>query len=155
MRLFGIIFLSVGLLMLFIGIGWFKLEYEHIMAGVDEAIIGPAVFLFLGFVFGGIGGGVLFNQYQTKKKRETLVRTGRKIEAVITEIGLNRSISINRRHPYVVTCKGNVSGKEMTFRSNNVFGNLLLKVGDKLPVYVDFYKQDKYWVEVPDEAVGK
>lgn len=155
MRLFGIIFLSVGLLMLFSGMGWFRYEYEHIMAGVNEAIIGPAVFLFIGFVFSGIGGGVLFNQYQTKKKREILMRTGRKIEAVITEIGLNRNISINGRHPYVITCKGEVSGKEAIFRSNNIFGNLMLNVGYKLPVYLDFHKQERYWVEVPDEAVRK
>jgi len=155
MKLFGIIFLSVGLLMFLIGVGWFRYEYSHIMEGVMDAIIGPGVFLILGFVFGAIGGGVLYNEYRLRRRRETLMRTGRRIQAKVVEIGMNRSISVNGRHPYIVTCQANVSGRETTFRSANIFGSLLLNVGDELTVYLDFQNPDKYWVEVPESFIQK
>ena len=79
-----------------------------------DAIIGPAVLIPMGFIFSLIGGGVLYNEYRLKQKREILMITGRKIGARVIEIGMNRSISINGRHPYVITCQANVSGKDVT-----------------------------------------
>lgn len=155
MKMFGIIFLIVGLTIFFAGAVWAQLEYEHIVEGIVDAMIGPAVLLFMGFVFSSIGGAVFYHHYRLRKKRELLMRTGRKIQARVTEIGFNRSITVNGRHPYIVTCAANVSGKDLTFKSENIFASLLLNNGDELPVYIDFRDPEKYWVEVPEAAMRK
>ncbi|HNP94612.1 MAG TPA: hypothetical protein PKJ63_03255 [Cyclobacteriaceae bacterium] len=155
MKMFGIIFLIVGMSIFFAGLVWFQLEYDHIMEGVIEAMIGPAVLLFVGFVFSSIGAAVFYHHISQRKKRDLLMRTGRKIQARVTEIVSNTSITVNGRHPYIVTCAANVSGKDLTFQSANIFASVLLNKGDELPVYIDFRDPGKYWVEVPETAVRK
>lgn len=149
MKLFAIIFLSVGLLFAFIGLGWtYTLMSEAASYEFKEEWIGPLVFGGVGMLFAAIGGGILYSQAKQKARRELLLRTGRKLRAIISNVYFNTSISINNRHPRIVECIAEVSGKKHTFKSHNIWGQQILEVGQEISVYLDARDDTNYWVEV-------
>lgn len=149
MKLFAIIFLSVGLLFAFIGLGWtYTMMSEASSYEFKEEWIGPLVFGGVGMLFAAIGGGILYSQAKQKARRELLLRTGRKLRAVISNVYFNTSISINNRHPLVVECIAEVSGKKQTFKSHNIWEQQTLEVGQEISVYLDSRDHTNYWVEI-------
>lgn len=151
----GSIFFVLGTLFLFVGLAIVYLLEIELDAMQWEVLIGPAIFAFIGLIFALIGGGILLSQRRERMRKELLMRTGRKIEARIIDFKMNTSIKVNNRHPYKITCTANVSGKDREFVSGNIFGSLLLNLGDKVDVFLDFRNYDNYWVEIPADAVRK
>jgi hypothetical protein len=151
MKLFAIIFLGIGILFALIGIGWGYVFLSNAeTAGLTEEGIGPLVFTIIGLIFSAIGGGILYYQAKQKAKRELLLRTGRKLTAVITSVYYNESISMNNRHPVVVECTAELSGQKQNFKSHNVWGSTQFSVGQEVAVFVDTRDHANYWVEVGD-----
>ncbi|MDZ7647588.1 MAG: hypothetical protein U5K54_10675 [Cytophagales bacterium] len=113
MKLLGTIFLSIGLLFAFIGLGWIYLLISS-QSGVtfSEEWIGPGIFTFIGLLFASIGGGVLYFIAKQKAKRELLLRTGKKLRAVISDAYYNTSLTVNGRHPLIIECAAEVSGRK-------------------------------------------
>lgn len=149
MKLFAFIFLVIGLLFAFIGLGWsYVFVRGSATTGVSEEWIGPLVFTIIGLVFASIGGGILFYQAKQKEKRELLLRSGRKLRAVISSTYYNTTISINNRHPLVIECLAELSGSKHTFKSHNVWGSTPYEIGQEVAVYVDTRDSTNYWVEV-------
>jgi hypothetical protein len=149
MKLFAIIFLSIGLLFVFIGLGWvYTLTTGTETTEFSEEWIGPLIFAGMGLLFTAIGGGVLYSQAKQKAKRELLIRTGRKVRAVISEVYYNTSISMNNRHPQIVECVAEVSGKKQTFKSHNIWSHTTFAPAQEVTVYVDPRDASNYWVEV-------
>ncbi|MFZ1806757.1 MAG: hypothetical protein WAU36_06035 [Cyclobacteriaceae bacterium] len=155
MRLFGFIFFIAGLPFFLIGLIWLQVTIDDVDNGGFEMLIGPAVFSFMGFVFMAIGGGILWIQRQQRLRRKMLMHTGRKLKATITSITQNQSIRVNNRHPHIVFCTAAVSGADKEFKSANVYGNILLNIGDELDVFLDFRNHDNYWVEIPKDAARR
>lgn len=143
--------MAIGLPFFLGGLAWVNYTMEDKQSGM-ELYIGPLVFCAIGFIFSAIGVGVILNQRRQRLKREMLKRTGRKIKGIVTAIAKNKNIKVNNRHPHIVICTANVSGVDKTFKSNNIYGSLLLNKGDELDIYLDFRDYDNYWVEVPPEA---
>jgi len=149
MKLFSIIFLSIGLLFAFIGLGWvYFLVTGTAGSGFSEEWIGPLVFTGIGLIFASIGGGILYFQAKQKAKRELLIRTGRKVRAAISDVYYNNSISMNNRHPQIVECVGEISGKKQTFKSHNIWSHKQFTPGQEVTVYIDTRDALTYWVEV-------
>lgn len=149
MKLFAIIFLAVGLLFAFIGLGWtYTMLSEATSYEFKEEWVGPLVFGGVGMLFAAIGGGILYSQAKQKARRELLLRTGRKLKAIVSNVYFNTSISINNRHPRIVECITEVSGRKHTFKSHNIWGQQTLEVGQEISVYLDARDDTNYWVEV-------
>lgn len=151
MKLFAIIFLSVGLLFVFIGLGWGSFLVRGPEAsGFSEEWIGPLVFAGMGLVFASIGGGILYFQAKQKAKRELLMRTGKKVRAAISDVYYNTSISMNNRHPLIIECVAEVSGRKQTFKSHNIWSQKQFSPGQEISVYVDSRDATNYWIEVAE-----
>jgi hypothetical protein len=149
MKLFGTIFLSIGLLFALIGLGWiYALISSQTAASLSEEWIGPGVFTFIGLLFASIGGGVLYFMAKQKAKRELLLRTGKKLRAAISNIYYNTSISMNKRHPLIIECVAEVSGQKKTFKSHNVWSQKQFSLGQEIAVYLDTRDDTNFWVEV-------
>jgi hypothetical protein len=149
MKLFASIFLGIGLIFVFIGLGWlYVFVTGSDLAGFTEEWIGPLVFTVIGLIFASIGGGILYYQAKQKERRELLLRSGRKLRAVISNMYFNTSISINNRHPLVIECVAELSGRKQDFKSHNVWGSQQYEIGQEVAVYVDTRDSSNYWVEV-------
>lgn len=149
MKLFASIFLAIGLLFAFIGVGWlFTFIKSTDTNGFNEELTGPLVFTLFGLIFAGVGGGVFYSQAKLKAKRELLMRTGQKLRAVISNQYYNTSISINKRHPLVVECVAALAGRKQTFKSHNIWNPVQLEIGQEITVYIDARNHNNYWVEV-------
>jgi hypothetical protein len=149
MKLFAIIFLSIGVLFAIIGLSWFYFALiNQESTGFSELWIGPMVFTFIGLLFSSIGGGILYSQARQKARREYLLRSGRKVRAAISNVSYNTSISINNRHPQIIECVAEISGQKKTFKSHNVWGNVQFTVGQEIVLYVDTRDASNYWVDV-------
>lgn len=149
MKLFGFIFFSIGLLFAILGFGW---AYTMVKGQADlpEEWVGPGVFTFIGLLFTGIGGGVLYFIAKQKAKRELLLRTGKKLRAVISDVYFNTSISMNNRHPLIVECAAEVSGQKKIFKSHNLWSQKQFTPGQEITVYLDTRDSSNFWVEVGD-----
>lgn len=149
MKLFASIFLAVGLLFAFIGLGWFYVFVTNSeKSGFSEEWIGPLVFTIIGLIFASVGGGILYYLAKQKERRELLQRTGRKLRAVISHVYYNNRITMNNRHPLVVECVAELSGRKQTFKSHNVWGPAQFDIGQEVTVFVDSRNSTNYWVEV-------
>jgi len=149
MKLFASIFLGIGLLFAIIGLGWlYVFATGSQTTEFSEAWVGPLVFTGIGLIFSAIGGGVLYYLAKQKAKREFLLRSGRKLRAAISNMYQNTSISVNNRHPLVIECVAELSGRKETFKSHNVWGTTQYEIGQEVAVYVDTRDSTNYWVEV-------
>ncbi len=149
MKLFASIFLVIGLLFAFIGLGWLYVFVKSSETfAFSEELIGPLVFSFIGLIFASIGGGVLYFQAKQKAKRELLLRTGQKLRAVISNSYYNTSISINQRHPLVIECVAAMEGRKQTYKSHNLWKAAQFEIGQEVIVYIDPRDSNNYWVEV-------
>lgn len=149
MKLFASIFLGIGLLFAIIGLGWlYVFVTGSDVTGFTEEWIGPLVFTLIGLIFASIGGGILYYQSKQKERRELLLRSGRKLRALISDVYYNNSISINNRHPRVIECVAELSGKKQNFKSHNVWNASQFEIGQEVALYVDTRDSSNYWVEV-------
>ena len=155
MKLFAFIFLVMGLLFAAIGFGWL---YVYV-ASIDtfeftEELIGPLVFLLFGIVFSSIGGGIFYYRMKQKQKRDLLLRNGRKLRGVISNVYMNESITISNnkidRHPLIVECVAELSGRKHTFKSHNIWNSTSFETGQEIAVYVDTRDSNNYWVDAGD-----
>ena len=149
MKLFDSIFLGIGLLFAFIGLGWFYVFVSTSEgSGFSEDWIGPLVFTAIGLIFASVGGGILYYLAKQKERRELLLRSGRKLRAVISNVYYNNNITINNRHPRVIECLAELSGQKQNFKSHNVWSAAHFEIGQEIAVYVDTRDSTNYWVEV-------
>jgi hypothetical protein len=149
MKLFASIFLGIGLLFAFVGLGWFYVFVSSSEgSGFSEGWIGPLIFTIIGLIFASVGGGILYYQAKQKERRELLLRSGRKLRAVISNVYYNNNISINNRHPRVIECVAELSGQKQNFKSHNVWSAASFEIGQEIAVYIDTRNSSNYWVEV-------
>jgi len=149
MKLFASIFLAVGLLFAAIGMGWLYVFFTNSdPMKLSGEWVGPFVFVIIGLIFSSIGGGILYYQTKQKEKRERLLRSGRKLRALISTMYYNTSIRINNRNPLVIECVAEVSGRKQTFKSHNLWKATQFEIGQEVVVYVDTRDNSNFWVEV-------
>ena len=121
-------------------------------------IVEPGTNLGLGIgfmVLGGIAilvGGVSFIKEQKhKKKLENLRKNGKRLQARIDQITINKNIAVNEEHPYIIWCSyvDEFSGARFEFKSENIWNDVyeVCDVGSVIDVLV---KPDDYLDYVVD-----
>ena len=106
------------------------------------------VFVVLGFLFGikpAIKGA----------KRKKLKETGVRANAVITEIVLDRSTRINKRHPYKINCEftDTVTGETYLYASEGIMDDIRYLQGGNVDVYYNPADRREYYVDI-ESATG-
>ena len=110
-------------------------------------------------IFGGIGGVFLILGSvglavlrRGQRRREQVFYHGRRIKAQITGYGLNYSIRINNRHPFILTCQyyDADSNTLYTFKSRGIDYNpsQFLAGKEEVDVYVDGENYRNYYVDL-------
>ena len=149
MSIVGLVFTIIGAIFLVLGIA----------LGIGlRSELGMESFVFL-FTFGGMGSlfftlGLVFlitlgNQ---KKNAQRLLDNGNYVVAEIFDISQNYNVSVNGRHPFVVSCKYEaVDGTVHIFKSRYLYFNPepLLK-NNVVRVYVDNDNFKKYYVDIDE-----
>lgn len=109
------------------------------------------IFIGMGGLFLVIGAVPVILAQRSASRRKKLLRSGRKLYAVIEEIAQNLSFRANGWHPYVIYCTYRDDSKDITYRfkSGNLWTNPnpALRPGDMIPVYVDENNFQYYHVD--------
>ncbi len=93
--------------------------------------------------------GLLSSLGISTKKEKKLKETGIAINAVVKDISVNNSVSINGRNPRRLVCEGTLpNGTTQYFESGNVSATVHPSViGQPIMVYVDRNDPKKYYVD--------
>jgi len=151
------VFMPVGLLLI-AGACFF---YFYANKFVSEGLSTEGFFemCIMGMIFFGIGYGVLSYTKKRKEDIEWLKMYGRKIETDFVKVEMNRYISINKRHPYIIFTEYKGSGATHIFRSENIWHDPTSYVTQKkIKVLVDPNNMLKYYMDVsfvPEEEPEK
>ena len=89
-----------------------------------------------------------FATQEERQRRKAMLYTN-VLTAKITDIKANTSISVNGRNPFqiVATWKGK-DGKDVNFKSSNLWEFPNAKLGDEIKVKTDSRDIRKYWVDI-------
>lgn len=90
-----------------------KIDLKHDPANPHGALstkslwLNPILFCLYGFIFGGVGVLLLRNHIRRKKIEENLLKRGVSIRATVVDIGIDKSITVNGIHPYMIRAQFN------------------------------------------------
>lgn len=110
----------------------------------DPAVIFPItgiMFLVIGVVF-------FFIPLYREKKLKNLKSIGIIVQGTVTRIKKLSYTQFGYQSPYIVYFYYEHSGKEYKGKSNLLWNEPNISVGDTITVYVDEYKKHRYFVEV-------
>lgn len=132
------IMLIIGIVFTIVGVG---LTAGFTIAGEFSYYVSliPLIFVAVGvfFLYKFISGKILVKQ---------LRENGRKVYAVITEVSINYSVSINGRHPYLLLCEYNGARFQADYMKPVTYD----MTGKTVPVYVSEDDPAKYFVDVSE-----
>lgn len=145
----GLIFTIIGAIFLVLGI----------ILGIGlrrEIGFESIAFLFsfggMGLLFFCLGIGFLLGIGKYKRNAQRLLDNGNYVIAEIFDISQNYNVSVNGRHPFVVSCKYEaMDGAVHIFKSRYLYFNpeMLLK-NNVVRVYVDNNNFKKYYVDIDE-----
>lgn len=104
-----------------------------------------------GAIFFLIGSVIIFAGISSKKKREYLLMHGQLIHAKLQEVGLNTSLSVNGRNPYLILGQwlDPATNQMHIFESDNIwFDPQEFIKTDTIPVYIAPGNPKKYWMDI-------
>jgi hypothetical protein len=86
------------------------------------------------------------------KKDKNLAQTGLRLDAVIVDVAVNNSVTINGRNPRKLVCEGTLpNGEKKFFESSNVSPLIPPDVvGRPISVFIDPNDSSKYYVDAED-----
>lgn len=98
----------------------------------------------------GIGGTLLWLARRNRRRLEGLRLTGRRVLARITAITVDRSTSVNGRHPWCIEaeCRDPESGAARQFRSVHIWSDPAPFVDRVVAVFVDARDPRRYAVDL-------
>lgn len=135
------IFLGIGVLLAAVTAAVYAASHERAVL----LALGTQAILWL--LMGGIGLGVVYGK---ARRDRTLMETGNCVKAKVTEIYQDRSMHVNGRSPYRVSCQYTDEGEQTiyVFRSNPLwFDPTSNFMGTTVDVYVDYNNFKKYYVD--------
>jgi len=106
----------------------------------------------MGLLFFSLGLVFLITLGNQKKNARRLLENGNYVVAEIFDISQNYNVSVNNKHPFVVSCKYEaVDGTVHIFKSRYLYFNPepLLK-NNVVRVYVDNDNFKKYYVDIDE-----
>lgn len=108
------------------------------------------VFFVFWFVFSWIWFGFIYSKYRKNQLRIRLQQLWHRVETDFQLVDLNRSLTINWKHPYKIITKGEVYGNIQTFKSENIWFNpeQYINKEEKITVLVDTNNPKKYRMDI-------
>ena len=112
--------------------------------------------LFFPLIFGGLGLAflltalvLLIGALGAERKRRAVRDRGNLVTARVTDVRLDRNVSVNGRHPYVVECRYEGDGQAYLLSSERIWtGRPDIAPGAEIPVYWDDYDPKHYTVDL-------
>ena len=116
--------------------------------------IAPIILVFMGLIFGGIGGGMFFANVAASGKRKKLLENGDRVTGTIINVITVTNVRINHRHPYKaeVEVSDPFTGERYLYSSKQVMDDIHYMVGSTVDVYVDRDDKSKYYVDLDSVA---
>jgi hypothetical protein len=122
----------------------------------DDAELGGASAFLATYIVGGIGlvfcGFTAMFYFILIKDNSKLMESGTKIQADLISVGLNTSISVNGRNPYVINGQwtDTLENKVYSFKSKSIWFDPkpFLANRNKMDVYIDQNNPKKYFVDI-------
>ncbi len=119
--------------------------------GFGSLWLGPLIMGVLGFVFAGIGFGILIASRFNQKKRDWLMAYGTEIQAEFQSVERNTSLKVNGRSPWriIAQWQNPETGQLHVFNSENVWFDPTKHVTPKqLKVLLDPKNSQRYHVDI-------
>lgn len=109
------------------------------MTSKSGDIFTNVILLAMGAIFAAVGIVPLIVSLAGARKRKKLTATGRQLHAVVEYTDINRSVSYNGRHPYIVYCTYQDPSTDVTYRfkSKNLMQDPGYSPEDPIEVFVD------------------
>lgn len=114
----------------------------------------PAIYFVISVILLAISLSVIIHKLNNLVDKETVKKTGKRVEAELEDIVYNTKITSNGKHPYYIICiwKNKVTGKTYRFKSDNLWYNpneQFKKSGiEKVPVYIIPSNPNQYYVDI-------
>lgn len=112
--------------------------------------VAAGIMMTMGGVFMAVGLPFMFTGLWKKLKRNKLLQNGTCVYATIIGSDIDRTFSVNGRHPFYVDCEyqNPYDGMKYLYRSGHIWDDPYQYTGSQVPVYVDRNKPQKYYVAV-------
>ncbi len=129
----------------------YALDDPYEVRSVEVTRVLTTVFCMIGIVFSWIGAVMFVFLYMKHRQATQLKENGYRIYVRVEKAVEDRTIRVNRRHPYLLIGTGHLQGQEKEFRYRGFFDAPEMLVGKQLTVYYDPQNPKKYAVEAPEE----
>ena len=96
---------------------------KAVIDSFGERSAGPLILTGLGAVFALVGGGVLFARARERKQRKWLAQNGMRVQARLTGVDYDTSLTVNNRHPWRLLAQWQHPATQAvhTFRSDPIW----------------------------------
>ncbi len=104
----------------------------------------------LGSILAMLGLFFILKKILSDQRRKRLIQSGECLTGVITNVEINKYVTINNRHPYKAECEviDHYSGERYLYSSDNIIGNISDLIGKEVTVYVDSKNKKNYYVDI-------
>lgn len=104
----------------------------------------------LGSILAMLGLFFILKKILSDQRRKRLIQSGECLTGVITNVEINKYVTINNRHPYKTECEviDHYSGERYLYSSDNIMGNISDLIGKEVTVYVDSKNKKNYYVDI-------
>lgn len=119
------------------------------ITGFTDQWLAFFIMALFGCVFGGIGFGILAVRMKKASRRRYLLANGTKIRADISSVGIDGTLMMNGRSPFVIHAEARIDGKVHLFDSDSIWFNPGPYLEpDKIDVYYDPRNPRSYYVDI-------
>ncbi|MBQ8175451.1 MAG: DUF3592 domain-containing protein [Oscillospiraceae bacterium] len=115
------------------------------------------ILVFMGLIFGTLGGGLFFTNVIAGGKRKKLMENGDRVTGTITDVITVTNVKINGRHPYKAEIEviDPYTSEKYLYSSKQVIDDISYMVGSTVDVYVDRDDKSKYYVDLDSVAADE
>ena len=122
---------------------------SKIITNMGSKILG-FVIIPLGSIFAMLGLVFILKKILSDQKIKRLIQSGECLTGVITNVEINKYVTINKIHPYKAECEviDPYSSEKYLYSSDNIIGNISDLIGREVTVYVDSNNKKNYYVDI-------
>ncbi len=110
----------------------------------------PIVFMLIGAAFGIAASVIVFIRSKNGKMRKALLQNGKKLYGEVRGGVLERTCTVNGKHPYRFECVyyDSLSGQPVICTSDAVWADPEQYIGRQVAIYVDLNDRSRYYVDL-------
>lgn len=113
---------------------------------------GLLILFLMGFVFFAIGFIPFLIMMRKNRIKKKLLQNGRLIQAKVTSVDYNTTLSVNGQSPFIIRCQWSdplMNDQVYLYKSNNIWFNPSDFIhGDTIAVYIDQDNPKRYYVDL-------